>query len=240
MGHEDKTVTTSVEVLELEKQRRAHGKGGIYARPNGRWQIAFYDNSGRKVRETYKTFEKAQKMLDKRLAQVDAGVLEVERRVKVDDLAAAYLVYAKGSRPKSAYWIKLVWDAHLKDFFGGRMANRITTDLIAEYIAARREAEAAPGTVNRELQVFHAMFTLGAKCSPPKIAHVPVFPEKLDEGAPRSGFLRAADYDKLIEACDKLPLRRLTSKVLKAIIVTAYTYGLRKGELLNLRCAAAT
>jgi integrase len=227
MGHEDKTMTQAIEVLELEKQRRAHGAGGIYPRPNGKFQIAFYDRTGRKIRETYKSFEKAEKMLQRRLAQADADVLEVERRVKVDELAKAYLLYAENSKPKSAYWIKLVWNAHLKDFFGGRMASRVTTDLIAEYIAHRLGEEVQAGTVNRELQVFHAMFKQGAEATPPKVTHIPVFPPKLAENAPRSGFIRDAEYKKLVEACDK--------HVLRAILAVAYTYGLRKGELLGLR-----
>jgi len=220
-------MTNAIEVLELEKQRRAHGKGGIYERPNGKWQIAFYDRTGRKIRETFKSLEKAEKMLDKRLAQVDAGVLETDRRVKMDDVAASYLLYAKNSKPKSAYWITLVWNAHLKDFFGGRQASRITTDLIAEYIAQRLAEGIAAGTVNRELTVLHAMFKQATEATPPKLTRIPVFPKKLKENSPRSGFVRAAEYDKIVAACD--------SKVLKAIIATAYTYGLRKGELLRLR-----
>lgn len=217
----------TAEVLEIQKQRREHGKGGIYPRPNGRWQIAFYDRTGRKIRETYKTEEKAEKMLQKRLAQVDAGVLETETRVKIDALADSYLLYAKNSKPKSKDWIEMVWEVHLKPFFSGRMANRITTDLIADYIAHRLGQGRATSTVNRELQVFHAMFVLGTKSTPPKIFRVPVFPPKLDEPPPRSGFLRAEAYDKLKKECK--------IKVLWAIIATAYTYGLRKGELLKLR-----
>jgi len=220
-------MTQIAEVLELEKERRQHGQGGIYSRPNGRWQIAFYDRSGRKIRETYKTYDKAEKALNKRLAQVDAGVLETETRVKIDSLADSYLLYAKNSKPKSADWIAMMWNVHLKPFFSGRMAGRITTDLIAEYIAQRLDKCIKPSTVNRELQVFHAMFKQATQSTPPKIQHVPVFPPRLEEGAPRSGFLRAEGYNKLMETCK--------SRVLRAIIATAYTYGLRKGELLKLR-----
>lgn len=218
---------TNLAFVEMEKERRGHGQGGIYPRPNGKFQIAYYDQTGRKIRETFGSYEKAAKMLQRRQTQKDAGVLEVERRTKVDELAASYLLYAKNSKPKSAYWIKLVWDAHLKGFFSGRMASRVSTDLIAEYIAQRLDEGVQSSTVNRELQVLRAMFRQGMEATPPKIHSVPKFPPKLAEPNARAGFLRAADYEKLMEACNK--------PVLRALITVAYTYGLRKGELLRLR-----
>jgi integrase len=224
---------TTPDVLEIPKKRREHGKGGIYPRPHGRWQIAFYDQTGRKVRETFVSYQKAERALAKKLVQLEAGVLETESRVKVDALADSYLLYAKNSKPKSSYWIELVWGAHLKDFFSGRVANRITTDLISSYIAHRREEGANNGTVNRELQVFHAMLQLGLESTPPKINRLPVFPPKLKENAPRSGFLRSAQYDKIMEMCTSEVLEE--PKVLRAIIAVAYNYGLRKSELLSLQ-----
>ena len=214
------------EVVELEKRRRENGSGGVYPRPNGRFQIAYYDKSGRKIRETYKTYEKAERMLKKRVVQAEAGVLEVERRVKMDELAEAYLLYVKNSKPKSAKWATMVWDVHLKDFFSGRMASRITTDLVSEYATQRLE-KVQGCTVNRELAILHAMFRLGANATPPKVSHVPVFPPKFAENAPRSGFVRDAEYQKIMAAC--------ASPVLRAIYAVAYSYGLRKGELLGLR-----
>jgi integrase len=142
-----------------------------------RWQIAYYDSTGRRIRETYKTQAKAEKMLARRLAQLEAGMLETERRVRVDELAS--------------------------------------TDLLSQYIEQRLSEGVQGSTVNRELAVLHAMFELAARSAPPKVTHVPVFPPKLKESAPRSGFVRDADYEKIVAACP--------SSVLRALIVVAYS-----------------
>jgi len=63
----------------------------------------FYDTAGHKRRETYSTEAKARKMLTRRLAQKDAGMLEssADARVRIDVLAESYKLYAQNSAPKS-------------------------------------------------------------------------------------------------------------------------------------------
>jgi integrase len=72
------------------------------------------------------------------------------------------------------------------------------------------------------------MFNLGLQASPPKVHRVPKFP-KLTERNVRTGFVEDADYGKFAEACDGVGLW------MRALFETAYNYGWRRGELLNLK-----
>jgi integrase len=220
--------TLTADVLEMKKPRRSYGTGSITARPNGRFQIQYYDNSGRKRRETVSTLAKAEKLLQKRAAQKDAGTLETaDTRVKIDVLATAYKTYSVHSAPKSASWIETVWRIHLEPFFGGKVASRIGSDDFEAYIGYRLGEKASNSTINRELTILKAMFNHGHRADPPKIANVPRFPPKLREPNPRSGFVVDEQYDALQANC-KQPW-------LAALLAIAYTFGFRRGELLPRR-----
>jgi integrase len=221
---------TETAVIEMKKPRREYGTGCITARPNGRFQIQYYDALGRKRRETVSTYAKAEKLLQKRAAMREAGTLEsaADSRIKIDALAEAYKVYAGNSAPKSAYWIALVWRCHLEPVLGGKVAARIASDDLEGYIASRLAEKAAPGTINRELTVLKAMLNHAAESDPPKLSRVPKFPAKLREANPRSGFIDDKQYAALVANCKQTWL--------KALLAIAYNFGFRKGELLGLCC----
>lgn len=214
--------------VEIPNQRGTYGEGSV--RPLGpkRWQISYYDAQGRRRRESFATEAKAEKALTRALALRDAGKLDPhEGRVKVDALAESYKLYARNSAPKSYDWIELVWRVHLEPFFGGKLAARISSDDIQRYVASRLDADAAAGTVNRELTVLRALLRQGAEADPPKILRVPRFPEKLREANPRSEFVSDEQYATLQEKC-KLGW-------LRALLAVAYNFGFRKAEMLGLR-----
>jgi integrase len=116
---------------------------------------------------------------------------------------------------------------------------RIGTDKLQGYIASRREViedtetgkkskPASNSTINRELAILKAMFRYGAnEHKPPIISHVPPFPAKLNEPAPRNGFYTEEQYQALKANCRYTWLR--------AFLAAAYTFGFRKSELLNLK-----
>lgn len=220
-------MTALAEVLEITKKRGKYGEGCVYQRPNGRWQIQFYDTTGKKRVETFGTEDRAKRMLARRVAQRDAGTLEsaTDARVKIDILAESYKLYAKNSAPKSYWWIELVWRVHLEPFFGGRVASRVTTDEIEGYRDERLAAEVKPSTVNREVTVLRAIFGHAAKYG--KLSRMPRFPDKLAEPNPRTGFLTHEQYEELQKACKHAWL--------KALMAVAYNFGFRKSELLGLR-----
>jgi integrase len=205
-----------------------YGEGGIRKLGPARWQISYYDGQGRRRRESFNTEAKAQKALARALALKETGKLdEYDGRVKVDALATAYKTYAKNSVPKSYRWIEIVWRCHLEPFFGGMMAERVTSDHFQRYIRERLDAGAETSTVNRELTVFKAMFNHGAKAQPPKVWHVPRFPPRLREPNPRSGFVNDEQYAAVLAKCKYAWLR--------ALLAVAYNFGFRRSELVGLR-----
>lgn len=214
-------------VLESPKQRGKYGEGSIRQLGPKRFQISYYDAQGRRRRQSFTTEAKAAKELREALALRNKGKLEpYEGRAKVDALAEAYKTYAENSKPKSYRWIELVWRVHLEPFFGGMMAERVTSDHFQRYIRERLDSGAATSTVNHELTVLKAMFNHGMKSDPPKVFRVPRFPTKLREPNPRSGFVNDDQYAALQAKAKYVWLRTL--------LAIAYNYGFRKGELLGL------
>ncbi|MGA8220709.1 MAG: tyrosine-type recombinase/integrase [Candidatus Acidiferrales bacterium] len=219
------TWATVAEVLEIPKTRGKYGEGSIQRRGD-RWQISYYDAEGVRRRETYSTEKKAEKALRTKLTLKETNKLDPhEVRIKIDTVAALYLADRKGSAPKSYDWLKSVWDTHLKGFFSGFVASRITTERLVQYRNERIEVGASPTSVNKELVVLHAMFQHALSYTPPKIARVPNFPKRLKEPAPRQGFVTDEQYD-LLQTHAKEPW-------LKALLAMAYDFGFRRSELVG-------
>jgi integrase len=224
------------DVLEIPKQRGTYGEGSCYQRQdNKRWEISFYDNEGRRRRQSFSTEAKAKKALNRALTLKEAGKLdEPETRVKVDSLAEAYLRYLKNSKPKSHLWAKRTWDKHLQPFFGGRLAGRIGTSELDQYIEQRKdgltqesEIRSRNATINRELAILKAAYNHAAYLEPPLVSRVPKFPKKLRESDARSGWLDDAQYEALQDNAKNVWLR--------GFLAVAFNFGFRKSELLGLK-----
>jgi len=113
--------------------------------------------------------------------------------------------------------------------FGHLKANQITTDKLNAYILQHREAGLENATLNRDMASMKRAFTLAYKCTPRKIHTMPVFPKRLTEAAPRKGFVEQPTFDKLTKAAESLWMRSL--------LATAYAFGFRKSELLEMKVA---
>ena len=226
-----------LDVLELPKKRGKYGEGSCYKREdNKRWEISFYDNEGRRRRQSFSTETKAQRALNRALTLKQAGKLdEPETRVKVDTLAEAYLRYMKNSKPKSHMWVKRAWDKHLEPFFGGRLAGRVGTAELDRYIEQRKQGihdedqeRKRNGTINRELTIMKAMFNHASReLDPPLVSRVPKFPKKLRESDPRSGWVDDAQYEALQDHAKDTWMR--------GFLAVAFNFGFRKSELLGLK-----
>jgi integrase len=218
--------SSMAEILEIPKHRAKYGHGSIVQRGN-RWQISFYDNEGRRRRESYSTEAKAERALKNKLVLKETGKLDAaEIRTTIDTIAALYLADRAGAAPKSHSWLTQTWKAHLKPFFGGYIASRITTEKLIEYRNERLEADASPTTANKELTILRAMFHHALEdYTPPKVSRVPKFPERLKEPPPRQGFITDDQYDSLQEHA-RYPW-------LKALLAVAYTFGFRRAELIG-------
>lgn len=158
----------------------------------------------------------------------------METRVKVDQLADAYLRYLKNSKPKSHLWVKRTWEKHLEPFFGGRLAGRVGTAELDRYIEERKqgltdeaEIRSRNATINRELAILKAAYNHSAHLEPPLVSRVPKFPKKLRESDPRSGWLDDVQYEALQDNAKHVWLR--------GFLAVAFNFGFRKSELLSLR-----
>src|ERR1700678_919906 len=214
------------EILEIPTRRARYGEGSVVRRGD-RWQISFYDNEGRRRRESYRTEAKARKALKTKLTLKEAGKLDTaEPRITIDTVAKLYLADRSGAAPKSYSWLKQTWETHLEPFFGGYLASRISTEKLIEYRNARLEAGASPTTANKELTILGAIFNHGLEdYTPPKISRVPKFPQRLQEPPPRQGFITDEQYDAL-QGHARHPW-------LRALLAMAYTFGFRRAELVG-------
>lgn len=218
---------------------RPRGTGSIFQYKGcGNWFLKYYRN-GVPVREASGTDNKrkAEKILQQRLGEIATGnyIEPIDRKVTVDELYAALLDDYRNNGMSSLEGAQQRWEwtpkgedspqpGRLKERFGGLRALAVTTDMLNRYVASCREAGLSNATINRDLSALRRAFKLAHRAG--KIQRVPNFPH-LKESAPRAGFVEERDYQKLSKNARDLWLRGL--------LATAYTFGFRKGELLNLR-----
>jgi integrase len=148
----------------------------------------------------------------------------------ISDLWDLYLRGYNLAGKKAAWRQEMAW-THLKAKFQTMRPDQLTTADLTGYQTERLAEKASPATVNRELAglsaaLFHAA-RMTVENGKPLLAHVPTFPSKLREAAPRKGFIEDAQYATLSGNCKPLWLR--------ALIALAYSFGFRRGELLNLK-----
>lgn len=220
--------------------KRPRGTGSLFQYKGcGIWYMKFYRN-GKPVRESSGTdkLKKAEKILQQKLAEVATNtfVEPADRKLTVDALYSALLDDYKNNSMASLIGAQQRWQwpakegeelpppGRLKTFFSGIRALAVTTDMLNRYVALCREQGLSNGTINRDLAALRRAFNLAYKAG--KIQKVPCFPH-LKESAPRSGFVEEAAYTKLASKARELWLR--------ALLATAYSFGFRKGELLQLR-----
>ena len=214
-------------VATEKKEKRERGEGRIWLRGPFYW-IQYYDQHGRQVRESSHsgTEQVAKRLLKRRLGEREAGLLpdRASQRVTVDDLSEIFMLDYRNNG-KSIRWAKDCWD-DLKRSFSGMRASHVTTDDIQKYMEKRRVEGVSNATINRELSCLRRMFVLGTKCTPAKVQRIPIFPDRLKEANPRTGFVDDVQYRKLCDACKDTWLR--------AFLAVAYSFGFRRTELLKL------
>jgi integrase len=220
-------------------KKKADGSGTIYKRGNIYWVKIHVD--GRPVYESSKStkFGDAVKLRDRLLAKKTRGEVtggapdrvligELLDDVLKSDIAEStrniwrYVIDGNSTTAPEGTPPEKITYGHLRPFFGHIRAARLTTDLMDEYRAKRKAAGRSDSTANRELSILRTAFHNARKRTPPKVNVVPYFP-MVTETTVRQGFL---SDDQYVALRDALP------NELKALFVTAYNVGTRKGELL--------
>jgi integrase len=202
-----------------------YGSGTIYLRGTIWWVRVWVDN--KPVSHSSKSTKKSEaiKLRDKLLGKKHRREISggPDERVLVDELLDDVL---KSDIEESTRYIwKLVVEKNLRPFFGKTRAARLSTDLFDSYREKRRTAGVTDATVNRELSILRTAFHNARKRTPPKVRVVPYFP-MVKETTVRKGFLSDETYGKLRDALEH---------ELKALFVSAYVTGIRKGELLDIQ-----
>ncbi len=220
--------------------KRPRGTGSVYPmKGSAVWWIKYYRN-GAPVRESSHTEKRkvAEKLLANKLAEISTNTYTepADRKVTVDELYSALLADYKNNEMGSFEGAQQRWQSPAKDgqaapppgrlkkYFGGVRALAVTGDRLNAYVGFCRGQGLANGTINRDLAALRRAFNLALRAG--KLQKAPCFPH-LKESAPRSGFVEEADYNRLANNARELWLR--------ALVATAYDFGFRKGELLNLR-----
>ena len=209
---------------EPKKQR------GVYERDpgSGVWWIRYSDASGRIRREIIGTKSAAIRLYRKRKTEVLEGKKlpsDLRSITRIEDIAPALARDYRINNRKSIDSAERRLNLHLLPHFAKRIASEVTPSDIAGYVDKRKSAGAANATINRELAALKRIFNLAKSNN--QINELPKFPKRLEENAPRTGFIEEPQYRKLLSHADELWL--------KAVLATAYTFGFRRSELLNLR-----
>ena len=208
---------------------RPRGSGSIYQNGSSVWWVKFYVRGIARRESSHSPDRKvAEKLLKRRLAEVETKTYIPRTNVKIDELITDLFAEYRQQGRKSITTAEWRWKKHLEPFFHKMPADDLNTDLAQRYCAKREEEKASGASINRELAILKRAYHLGMKRTPPKVRACPVIP-MYKESAPRTGFLEDAQYTPLAMECSKVGLW------LRALLTTAYSFAFRKGELLSLR-----
>ena len=200
---------------------------GLYQRPGSEYYYLDYlDASGRRVRESSKTTDRAeaQRVLDDRRGRVARGetVLPRADRITFDEarqnLIEAY--EAKRTRDMQELTARL---AHVTRFFNSRRLVSIKTADGHRYTIQRRGEGAADGTIINELDLLIRVLRVAYNGG--KLERLPKI-EKPKAAPARSGFVNDDQFEAI---------RANLPDDLKVFASVAYTLGWRKNEILGLK-----
>jgi integrase len=222
-----------------QSKRRQYGTGSVVKlhQSNGkesRFWYVIYNVDGRQIRESSKTESKmeAEKLLQQRMGENSIGLAPAQdvKHTTYESVRDAWLAGNKNGYSAIA---------HLDGYFAGKRAMNIDTDMLRDYIKARRAQGAADSTIRRSLNDLRAMLNQGRKEGKLRHADVPYFPmAQLKEPPARKGFVEQKDFEKLRDAMPEN---------LRPLVTFLYYTGCRKGaarkitwDMVEKDCSAIT
>ncbi|MDA2919545.1 site-specific integrase [Desulfobacterota bacterium AH_259_B03_O07] len=167
--------------------------------------------------------EKIHKVIVSEIVLGKYNIKPKKKPVLFDKLCEHYLDWAKTNH--KAYWRdEQVAKVLLKEF-AGKLVTQINSWDVERYKKERKALGRKPGTINRELTVLKRMFNLG-------------FQWELVNSNPVKG-VKFMEVPKVpyhtLEDQEFENMYKLASENLKPFLLCAYSTGLRRGELLNLK-----
>lgn len=223
--------------------RRARGTGRLYQRGDV-WWIQF-SQAGKQFRESTGTTLKmvAQATLTKRLEEIRTNTFnpDSEKITVAEIVEHVFAEYKKNNRP-TLRTLNGRWNPEhgagkdrkskrtsLQSFFGHLRCSQVNFKLLEAFQLKRLEEGAAPASINRELNILKVAWKYAMQAG--ELKTKPVFPKGLPENV-RKGFIKDQDYLAFVDACMSV---RGGGLWFRTAFEIAYTLGLRKREIINLR-----
>lgn len=204
---------------------------GVYLRGKS-WYMDFYEGGKRyteRIGQVSESVAKEKEVI--RRAEVIRGEWKPKVvKVSFEKFKEQYLEWSKGHKKLKSSLRDECSLKHLSKFFKGKMLSEINPFLIEKYKLLRKEEEAGPATINRELACLRHMLNMAIKWRKAQVN--PVREVKfLKEPKEKDRILSPEEEARLLEAVRT----GHKSGHLEPIIITALNTGMRKGEILNLK-----
>lgn len=213
-------------------RKRTYGTGTLTQIPSGKWLLQYKPKwaTKRQSKTIDSCKEKAAgKQLSDWVAELDAQE-GPKVQVSIDALIALHIADMRlnNCSPENIAITERKAKKHLGKFFAKHnFATPLKKADIKGYKTARRNAKAAPATVNRELAWLHRCLVLGNDDELTEVA-IPKI-EKFDESAyVRMGTISEENYYRILRA---MPSHS------QPVWCIGYRTGVRKGEVLKLQTA---
>ena len=228
--------------------RRPYGSGSVYSRPekdgSESWYGRWYPSSGggqvhRKIGPKRKpgsreglTKAQAERELDRR---VEADRPVIRSRLTIEALGARYIEHLEAMRDIKLSTLedyRSMLRRHFRSFFGIQPIERIDSDQVRRYMAAKKKEGLATKTVTNQLNFLHGMLAFAVK-EKWLVANAVASTDRprVGGGDPDIRFLTLSELKAVLQA---LPDDHL-GPMEHVLYVTAAMTGLRQGELLALR-----
>jgi integrase len=228
VSNSQSTVRIAIVAPADNQMKRQRGAGSIFKNGSSTLWVKFYDRGIPRRESSHSTDPKvAEKLLKRRLAEVETKIYVPRQNIMVDEMIFDLLSDYRVNGQKSIDHAERRWRLHLMPSFSRMRAHDVTTDRVRRYINSRLEEGAENASINRELALLKRAFNLARECTPPKVKDVPYIP-MLQERNTRKGFLEAEGYSRVAAGCGSIGLW------MRAIFECGYTYGWRHEELLGL------
>lgn len=197
------------------------------------WWASYVDQSGRRVRRSTGTTERAEAVALEakwKLEAYRAQHWEEQPSRSFEELMVAYLKATAGDRrPRSEEAVRM-HVRRLRAHFDGQVMDSLSAADVGTYVRARKDDGVSNSTINRELEVLAAAITYAVREWEWRLPN-PVAGRMLKEPQGRLRWLTRAQAAALLRAAEAAEGK---APHLAPLITLALHTGMRRGELLGL------